>query len=330
MRHLLIFTVLFFITLSSYAQDVEVVGSMGIGAEPSDSWKLELDNNESNDTDGLSIKVGDSGGGNSYGIKTVTSFTGTGVKYGIYNKMEGSGAGNQYGFYSKVIGNSNGGKRYGLMVDAYNQAGFSRAAYLWGVTEMRGTTLFGSGLPGESVFKFDVATPVTGDQYSLSISPPQINTNYDWDNTKALKFYETGELQKRVTDGSDVAFSIQQWNDGQKVNFYVRGDGHVFAREIEVSLDPFPDYVFAEDYELMPLKELETYIEENNHLPNIPAAEEVKEAGLGLGELSILELEKIEELTLYLLQLNERLESLESENSSLKQQVQTLTNQVGQ
>lgn len=327
MRHLLTFTLLFFVALSSYAQDVEVVGNMGVGTNPPVNWKLELDNQSSNNIDGLSIKVGDSASGLSYGIKSLTNFNGTGTKYGIYNKMEGSGTGTQYGFYSKVTGVPNG-NRYGLRVEAFNQLGFTRAAYLRGTTEMRGSTLFGSGLSGESVFKFDVATPVTGDEYCLKISPPKLNTNYEWDYTKLLTLSETGELQKVVTDGTDVAFSVMEYGD--EVNFSVLGNGHVYAREVEVNLDPFPDYVFEEDYELMPLAELETYIEENNHLPNIPSAEEVGEAGLGLGELSILELEKIEELTLYLLQLNERLESLESENSSLKQQVQTLTNQVGQ
>ena len=75
----------------------------------------------------------------------------------------------------------------------------------------------------------------------------------------------------------------------------------------------WPDYVFASDYELMPLTDLKKFIVTNGHLPNIPNAKDVKKNGVDLTEMSQKLLEKTEELTLYLLQLDERLQKIEEQ-----------------
>lgn len=86
--------------------------------------------------------------------------------------------------------------------------------------------------------------------------------------------------------------------------FKLSVDGKVRATEIEVSLSSgWADYVFADDYKLSSLKEVEAYIEENNHLPNVPSADEVEENGVNLGEMDAILLRKIEELTLYMIEL---------------------------
>lgn len=71
----------------------------------------------------------------------------------------------------------------------------------------------------------------------------------------------------------------------------------------------WPDYVFEDDYNLLPLKEVEKHIEEKGHLPNIPSAKEVEEKGhFSLGVMNKKLLEKVEELTLYLIDQNKKLE----------------------
>ena len=76
--------------------------------------------------------------------------------------------------------------------------------------------------------------------------------------------------------------------------------GSVWTREIVVQLtDPWPDYVFEGRYQLKSLGEVEKYIEENNHLPEIPSASVIKDSGVNLAEMDALLLKKIEELTLY-------------------------------
>lgn len=86
--------------------------------------------------------------------------------------------------------------------------------------------------------------------------------------------------------------------------------GLLYAREIKVNLNQlWPDYVFAENYELMPLDELKEYISVNNHLPNIPAAREMEETGINVAQSNVMLMEKVEELTLYMLQMKEQLDA---------------------
>ncbi len=85
-------------------------------------------------------------------------------------------------------------------------------------------------------------------------------------------------------------------------------DGRIHAEEVKVSVSvPAPDYVFKENYELRSLKEVQGYIEEHGHLPNIPSAAEIESKGIDLGSMEMKLLEKIEELTLYILMQEEKL-----------------------
>jgi len=99
--------------------------------------------------------------------------------------------------------------------------------------------------------------------------------------------------------------------------------GKLIAEEVRVTPQVnWPDYVFAKDYTLTPLNELENQIQELGHLPNIPAAEEVEAEGFELGAMNAKLLEKVEELTLYLIELNKEVQQLKKENQILKGQNQ--------
>ena len=79
--------------------------------------------------------------------------------------------------------------------------------------------------------------------------------------------------------------------------------------KVEVaSTNGWADYVFNDDYKLASLKEVEEFINKNKHLPEVPSENEVLENGIELQEMNILLLKKIEELTLYIIELNEKLE----------------------
>jgi hypothetical protein len=78
------------------------------------------------------------------------------------------------------------------------------------------------------------------------------------------------------------------------------------------------DYVFATDYKLMPLAEVEKFIRTNNHLPNVPSAAEMVKEGNDLGKTDAKLLEKIEELTLYMIEMKKEIENLKKENNNLK------------
>ncbi len=90
-------------------------------------------------------------------------------------------------------------------------------------------------------------------------------------------------------------------------------EGNIESKKIKVTAIPgtVPDYVFKADYELISLRELENFINKNSHLPNVPSAKEVEENGQDVGGLQLKLLEKIEELTLYIIDLEKRLKELE-------------------
>jgi hypothetical protein len=104
-------------------------------------------------------------------------------------------------------------------------------------------------------------------------------------------------------------------NQGDVFKLYPNADaklgGKFTCKEIKVTNTPWADYVFEEDYELMPIDSLEKYIESNNHLPNVPTTEEVTANGNNMAETDKILLEKVEELTLYIIQLEKRLSELE-------------------
>ncbi|MCG8454785.1 MAG: hypothetical protein MI919_00780, partial [Holophagales bacterium] len=79
-----------------------------------------------------------------------------------------------------------------------------------------------------------------------------------------------------------------------------------------------PDYVFEPDYELMPLHELEAFIQENRHLPKVPSAKDVAEQGLNMSQLQMRLLEKVEELTLYTLDQQKRIAEMQQRIEELE------------
>ncbi|MBV6645195.1 MAG: hypothetical protein KI790_07085 [Cyclobacteriaceae bacterium] len=107
-------------------------------------------------------------------------------------------------------------------------------------------------------------------------------------------------------------------------------NGQIRATEVKVLANiTVPDYVFESDYELRTLKETKKYITKNKHLPEIPSASEIGENGIDLGDMNMRLLKKIEELTLYQIELLERLEQLESKNmeiEDLKKEIELLKN----
>ena len=94
------------------------------------------------------------------------------------------------------------------------------------------------------------------------------------------------------------------------VNLILHNDGLLQAKEVKVTLSDWPDYVFGEEYKLMSLDETEQYIKENGHLPGVPSAQEVEEEGLSLGEMNARLMQKVEELTLHMIELQKQIDEL--------------------
>jgi hypothetical protein len=85
-------------------------------------------------------------------------------------------------------------------------------------------------------------------------------------------------------------------------------NGPVRARSLTLSQQGWPDYVFDSSYRLMPLKEVKNYIQQNSHLPGVPSAAEISRDGLSVGDIQATLMKKIEELTLYNIQQEKRID----------------------
>jgi hypothetical protein len=84
---------------------------------------------------------------------------------------------------------------------------------------------------------------------------------------------------------------------------------------VKVTQTGWADFVFEPDYQLPSLQDLETYIKINKHLPDVPSASEVAKEGLDLGEMNKILLQKIEELTLHVIELEKKINVLQKKDS---------------
>ncbi len=91
-------------------------------------------------------------------------------------------------------------------------------------------------------------------------------------------------------------------------------NGTIHSKEVKVDMSGWPDFVFKETYTLPTLGEVENHIKDKGHLENIPSEKEVLKNGINLGEMNAKLLQKIEELTLYLIEQNKSIENLVKEN----------------
>src|SRR5690554_43539 len=148
------------------------------------------------------------------------------------------------------------------------------------------------------------------------------------DNGLSVRSNVANKYALRLKVSSDNSNVIEAFgSDNAVANFQVTGAGNVYARRYITTLNPFPDYVFQPDYELRTFSELRTFINTHKHLPNMPTASEVDENGADIGEINRLLVEKVEELTLYVLELEERLseaESTDTNNESLQKHIERL------
>jgi len=105
--------------------------------------------------------------------------------------------------------------------------------------------------------------------------------------------------------------------------------GNILASSIKVAVPSsanWSDYVFAKEYQLQPLEEVEAFIKKNQHLPNVPSAAEMVKEGNDLGKTDAKLLEKIEELTLYVIEMKKENVLMKKENLELKKEMELLKN----
>lgn len=104
--------------------------------------------------------------------------------------------------------------------------------------------------------------------------------------------------------------------------------GGVRAHELRVETTKTADYVFEEGYNLPDLKSVQQFIKENGHLPDIPSAAEMHRNGINVGDLQIDLLKKVEELTLYMIELSVANKQLKNEQTEMKKQIHSQQQEI--
>jgi len=140
---------------------------------------------------------------------------------------------------------------------------------------------------------------------------------------------DVNEVQAILADGvsnSDNLIHLDATNFGigtaDTRGYKLAVAGKIISEEVKVALlENWPDFVFDEEYNLQELEEIQEYIADHKHLPGIPSEAEVKENGILLGDMNAKLLQKIEELTLHMIEMNRRLDALEKENKKLKESI---------
>jgi len=132
----------------------------------------------------------------------------------------------------------------------------------------------------------------------------------------SFNFYSGTTSQFRINSNGNVSIGTQASGEKLEVN------GTIRSKKVKVDANGWPDYVFTSDYELRTLNQVEDFIKVNKHLPGVPAAKDVETNGLDLGSMDANLLKKVEELTLYMIQLNKKGERHEKENRNMKKRIE--------
>lgn len=261
------------------------------------------------DTTSNSVFVGSQSGKLSIGTNNVYVGTDAGsTTLGSSNSYIGHRAGDNSDGDNNVFL----GARTGLVLNGDNNT-FIGSATGASVTTGEGNVFIGGNV---DIIGSSNDQLMINNSYSAS---PLIYGIFETDNSNSELKFNTRRVGIGFEGTTDPGFGDFPANtpiDYSDYRLFVRGG--ILAEEVRVRLQAdWADYVFDNDYKLMPLNEVEQYITENGHLPNMPSAEQVKEEGLELGNIVKLQQEKIEELTLHLIEQ-------EKEMKELKAQVQEL------
>jgi hypothetical protein len=159
---------------------------------------------------------------------------------------------------------------------------------------------------------------------------------YDNTDTKIMEVFNTAtnnltfELKAdgamNISNGTSRIFHLGtegslELKSGSLQTFKVETNGMIRGRRMKLDLNTWADYVFEPEYKLMPLSEVEAFVKAEKHLPNVPSEQELKSDGADVMELNKILMEKVEELTLYLIQQNKDTEALKMQLETLKAKV---------
>lgn len=150
---------------------------------------------------------------------------------------------------------------------------------------------------------------------SISCQAQQGITSTNSDGSVTLLKNQENTTNIFVTANGNMGIGKKNPKDKLEVN------GQIHAKSVKVDLKEWADYVFKDGYDLIRLREIENYINTYGHLPEIPSTTEVQNNGIDLGQMNVLLLKKIEELTLYLIEKEHQVQGLQHQLDALQSQI---------
>lgn len=134
----------------------------------------------------------------------------------------------------------------------------------------------------------------------------------------------TDSFPMQIISATDYNGNIGIGTLSPKAKLDVRGTVRAKEVKIEMNAGEGADFVFEQDYSLRPLSEVEAFINENKHLPEVPSEKQMTEDGLDMSKMQIKLLQKIEEMTLYIIQQQKQLDEQDRKNASLEEKIKGL------
>jgi trimeric autotransporter adhesin len=162
---------------------------------------------------------------------------------------------------------------------------------------------------------------------NVNDTTPLISGNFGTDN---LVFNgKVGITEEILADQVNLFPTLAGSVDVSAYQLFVKGGILTEAVRVQLKTD-WADYVFADNYKLLPLEDVACFIAENGHLPNVPSAEDVKNDGIELAEMAVIQQEKIEELTLYAIAQDKYSTSLEAKLAEQERDIKSLQKQMAE
>lgn len=294
--------------------------NIGLGTEPTNAYQLRI-LADGNSYIGSYVRNEYANGAAKYGYYSILDAAGTGARYGYYGTVSANSSDNSssYGIRSYVNSNSSPGTVYGV----YSSVSTSGSGNRYGIYSTTGASsnTWAGYFNGKVQLVGGQDASYSNDGYLQIGTKTGLNTIYDNNEIMARNNGASAPLYLQ-NDGGAVSIG-----GGSATGYILTVDGKIMGEELKIQTSSaWPDYVFADDYNLKTIEEFEAAIKAENHLPGIPSAAEVESEGLMVGDMQKRQMEKIEELALYVIQLNKRLNQVEAENENLKAEINTLKN----
>ena len=275
--------------------------------------------------------------------------------YGV--KVDVAGNEDQYGVYSKTAtagSPSLSSAFYGESYGTYGETSTFKGKVVHGnlatyttANVFKGTMETASSNTGGAIYGINIENNVPAT--SVNATTAVFKANYTVTGTNSYGLYFTGEgmnyvsgrlgIGKQIPDANaklDVAGNI--YSSGKVMigiaspstallnDYSLAVNGSALFTKAVVKLNAnWPDYVFSKNYELPTLASIEKYINENSHLPGVASAKEVEKNGVDLGDNQAVLLKKVEELTLYMIDMDKKMHQVLKENEDMKKKIEILS-----